>query len=45
MKILLINQFCGHGSTGRICTDLYNIAKKMGMTVILLMEDTDIPLI
>ena len=30
MKILLINQFCGHGSTGRICTDLYNIAKKNG---------------
>ncbi|MGM0340147.1 glycosyltransferase [Enterococcus sp. AZ007] len=26
MKILLINQFCSHGSTGRICTDLQELA-------------------
>ncbi|MEW7917781.1 glycosyltransferase [Enterococcus avium] len=30
MKILLINSFCGQGSTGRICTDLYDILVENG---------------
>lgn len=30
MKVLLINQFCGHGSTGRICTDIYDLLVSQG---------------
>ncbi|WP_284185573.1 glycosyltransferase [Latilactobacillus sakei] len=30
MKVLIINQFCGHGSTGRISTDLYDLIEKDG---------------
>lgn len=30
MKILFINSVCGVGSTGRICTDLYNVMKDAG---------------
>ncbi len=29
-KILFINSVCGSGSTGRICTDLYDLAEKKG---------------
>ena len=28
MKILIINSVCGIGSTGRICTDLYDFLTK-----------------
>lgn len=30
MKILFINSVCGAGSTGRICTDLYNVLEGAG---------------
>lgn len=30
MKVLLLNSVCGIGSTGRICTDLYNELSKQG---------------
>ncbi|WP_294750961.1 glycosyltransferase [uncultured Ruminococcus sp.] len=33
MKILLINSFCGSGSTGRICTDIYDILTGQGHEV------------
>jgi len=30
MKVLLINTVCGHGSTGRICTDIADVLQKRG---------------
>lgn len=30
MRILLINTVCGIGSTGRMCTDIYDILEKNG---------------
>ena len=33
MKILLINSVCGVKSTGRICTDLAEVAQRLGHTV------------
>ena len=34
MKILIINSVCGIGSTGRICTDLYDFLTKNGHEVL-----------
>ena len=33
MKILMINSFCGLGSTGRICTDLADTLSEQGHKV------------
>lgn len=30
MRVLLINSVCGHGSTGKICTDIYDLLVKEG---------------
>lgn len=35
MKVLLVNSFCGFGSTGRICTDLYEISSQRGHETII----------
>ena len=33
MRVLLINEVCGHGSTGKICTDLAEVCESEGFDV------------
>lgn len=43
MKILIINSFCGIGSTGRICTDLAQMLEKKGNNVIIAYGRKSVP--